>query len=529
MATMNTGRRTGMLALSACTLLALSACSGGSSGDTGPAGPPGPPGPGTPPVVGLLDPLPGIHVNVVALLGNTGGGGSFSVGNTITVRYTLKDGAGADISPADLDEGEIYVSGPTSNYQRVIARQIDLISASTFVGGGVWSYTFPVSIPSTYLPPLNDSASFGAADGELTGQALLAGTYSVGLAFHKVYVVEAKDYTDAGADVEDFLIGGPGSIVARQVVQNDNCNVCHTELRVHDGTRKDVRLCVLCHTAGAEDSNVAGATPGTTIEFKVMIHKLHNGSHLPSVLGVSTNASGNRLYPGDAGAVPPVALQYADDEGGVEDFSDVVYPVWPNLNIAMPKDLGYSALSSTDPDGVRPAPQPEVVRGHDPLRRDGLRQVPRRPGRGRAPDGSGPGRASAMTVPSQHACGSCHDDIDWTKPYTSNGQTMAANLSDATCTACHADTSANQATPGYKAISIVDAHLHPLNDPAIDPGVNSVITAVTGGTGVGGNFVNGDPVTVTLTLKNDANANIGLATMDSCTAFFLGTRSTASW
>ena len=521
MGTMNLGRWTGTLALSACTLLLLTACSGGSSGDTGPAGPPGPPGPGAPGEVGPFDPLPGIHVNVVALQGNTGGGGSFAVGNTMTVRYTLKDDAGADVVPTALDAGEIYVSGPTSNYQRVIAKQSDLLSASTFVGGGVWAYTFPVAIPSTYLPPLNDSPSFGASDGELAGQALLAGTYSVGLAVHKVYTVDAKEYTDAGADVEDFLVGGPGSIVARQVVQNDNCNVCHTQLRVHDGTRRDVRLCVLCHTAGAEDSNVAGATPGVTIEFKVMVHRIHNGEHLPSVLGVSTNSSGDRLYPGMVGAVAPKPLAFSDDAGDLADFSAVAFPVWPNLNVAMPRDAGYSALSSTDPDGAGPLLS---QRANEDMIRTGVTACLKCHG---DPDAGGALTAPAQgnqfrTNPSQRVCASCHDDVDWAKPYTANGQTMAPGLSDATCTACHADTAANQATPGYKSISITDAHVHPLNDAALDPGVNSVVTAVTGGTGPLGQFQIGEGPTVQFTLKNDAGANIGLATMDSGAGFFFG-------
>ena len=122
----------------------------------------------------------------------------------------------------------------------------------------------------------------------------------------KLVTVDGNTYSDPGATTFDFLLGGGAVALApRTVVQNDNCNVCHTQLLVHDGLRKDVRLCVLCHTAGAEDSNVAGATPGVTIEFKVMVHKLHNGSHLPSVLGVSTDATGARVYPGYVGAVPP--------------------------------------------------------------------------------------------------------------------------------------------------------------------------------------------------------------------------------
>src|SRR5205814_7079130 len=116
----------------------------------------------------------------------------------------------------------------------------------------------------------------------------------------------------------------------------------------------DVRLCVLCHSAGAEDSNDGGATPGVSVEFKVMIHKIHNGQHLPSVLGVATtDPAGTRDY-----TVAPKPLLY---EGfNVDDFSDVGFPVFPSFNIAMPKDEGYSALSSTDPDGTGPLLSPKA-------------------------------------------------------------------------------------------------------------------------------------------------------------------------
>ncbi|HNM25714.1 MAG TPA: hypothetical protein PKL15_09800, partial [Saprospiraceae bacterium] len=67
-----------------------------------------------------------------------------------------------------------------------------------------------------------------------------------------------------------------------------NCDQCHKELRAHGEFRRSVKLCVLCHTSGSEDKNVATAangTPDITIDFRVMIHKIHNGFNLPSVQG----------------------------------------------------------------------------------------------------------------------------------------------------------------------------------------------------------------------------------------------------
>jgi len=478
------------------------------------------PGPNPSRLVDASDPLPGILLTITEVTGETGADGTFRAGDFVTVLYTATTNDGVTLDVAELDDGSIYISGPTFNYQRVIAEQSDLRSASVYQGDGVWSYRFSVPIPASYLPPLNDTTDF--TDGELTGQALLAGTYTVGMQFDASYVdSNDREYTDAGNAVENFLLGGAGTVTPRQVVQSDNCNVCHTELRAHDSTRKDVRLCVLCHTAGAEDSNLGGATPGVTMELKVMIHRIHNGSHLPSVLGVSTDALGNRVYPGAAGAISPIPLELADAEGELRDFSGVGFPVWPNLNIAMPKDADYSTLSGTDPDGTGPLLS---ARACEDRIRTGVTACAKCHG---DPDADGPLTAPAQgevayTQPTRRACGACHDDVDWTKPYVSNGLSMVEQANDSNCVECHANNASNQTSASLKPLSVTEAHLHPLLDPVIDAGVNSVITAVTGGTLPSGNFQTGDTPTVTFTLKNDADSDLGLSTMDSCSAFFFG-------
>ena len=170
-----------------------------------------------------------------------------------------------------------------------------------------------------------------------------------------------------------------------------------------------MKLCVLCHTAGAEDRNVAsqdGGTPGVTIEFGVMIHKIHNGEHLPSVLGVGTKADGSRDY--DRTPTPYKVAGF-----NTADFSEVAFPVWPNLNIGMPRDAGYSGLTTS-----QKAQEDEMLRG-----------VTACASCHGDPDGSGPLPAPAQgglaySNPTRRTCGACHDDIDWNLPYTANGVTM---------------------------------------------------------------------------------------------------------
>lgn len=463
--------------------------------------------------------LPGIRLVILEFRGSRADG-ILEVGDRPTVRFTAKTAGGAHLDVGELDSGSIFVSGPTNNYQRVIAEQADLRARAFYEGDGVWSYRFASPIPSTYLAPLNDSPAF--TSDELTGQPLRNGTYTVGLAFAATYTdPAAREFVDAGNATADFLLGTSGAVAPRAVVQSGNCNVCHTGLRAHGERFRDVGTCLLCHTAGAEDDNTAGATPGVTIEFKVMMHKIHNGSHLPSVLGVSTDERGDRSYPGYANAVPPRPLVYARADGTLADYSGATFPVWPNFNIAMPRDRGYSALSSTDPDGSGPLLSPRSC--EDTIRR-GVTACAKCHG---DPDAGGP-----LTAPSQgnlayaqttrRTCGSCHDDVDWDRPYAANGLPMFAQPDDSLCILCHTNSAANQPSASYEPISVVEAHVHPLNDPAIDAGVVSAITAVGGGTGAMGQHQIGDPVTLTFTLKDDQGQDLGVAAMDSCSAFFFG-------
>ncbi len=495
------------LALAAVATLALAACGGGggSDGSGGPAGPPGPegpPGPGPADTIGWGEPLPGVVPAITGVTGGTGPGGNFRAGDTLTVTFTLKNGAGADLLPSDMDSGSIYVAGPSFNYQRVLFGTPSYNPrTATFAGAGTWSFTFPAPIPATYMAPYNDSTAFGALDGELAGQPLLDGTYTVGLQLYKNEVAEETTYRDAGVSTFDFLVGAVTSIEHREVVTNSNCNACHTELRMHGGSRKDVRLCVLCHTSGAEDKNgPPDPTPGVAIDFRVMIHKIHNAAHLPSVVGVSTNLDGTKNW-----TTAPQPLEYAGYSGTPQDFSDVLFPVFPSFNIAMPKDQGYSSLSSTDPDGTGPLLSPKA---REDLILKGVVSCEKCHG------GAAQGDLY-MREPSRRACGSCHDDVDFSRDYVSNGATMPPQPNDGACSTCHLPS-----LPG--SMPVRESHLHPLKDPAVDPGLKMHLVSIAdaGGAPIGA----GDKVRVTVTATNDAGTPVALndAAMTSIVAVVNG-------
>ncbi len=65
---------------------------------------------------------------------------------------------------------------------------------------------------------------------------------------------------------------------SRDIVSNASCNECHIKLGFHGGDRIAVQYCVSCHNPGSIDAN-----SNNSVDFTVMIHKIHRGADLPSV------------------------------------------------------------------------------------------------------------------------------------------------------------------------------------------------------------------------------------------------------
>jgi hypothetical protein len=292
------------------------------------------------------------------------------------------------------------------------------------------------------------------------------------------------------------LFLGADTIASREVVGQENCNACHDSLRAHGGQRQDVTICLLCHTAGAEDKNdlaAAGGTPGVSVDFKVMIHKIHNGAHLPSVNGIACRSDGSRDY-----TAVPKPYEVVGYRSSIHDFSEVEFPKWPNLGYEMPADMNYSSLSSTEQD-------------LEDIQRAGVTSCDACHG---DPDGAGPIAAPAEGTmafdnPSRNACGSCHDDVDWALPYNSNAQTMPAGMKDDTCLDCHR-------TSG-DPLANMDAHLHPMLDPALYPGLNFTVLSVdpAGNHDLDATIDVGEKVAISFTMTDDSGADVDPANIGS--------------
>jgi OmcA/MtrC family decaheme c-type cytochrome len=115
-------------------------------------------------------------------------------------------------------------------------------------------------------------------------------------------------------------VAGGTPVPRRVVVDVAQCNVCHNMLALHgDNRNNNIQVCVVCHNPASTDvgsrQTLSGTVPGSdglweeSIDFKVMIHALHDGNNLA------------------AAGSPFVIYGYG---GSVNNFSDVVYPGYLN-------------------------------------------------------------------------------------------------------------------------------------------------------------------------------------------------------
>jgi OmcA/MtrC family decaheme c-type cytochrome len=101
-------------------------------------------------------------------------------------------------------------------------------------------------------------------------------THTVGAAAGRS--LDGTTYRDDA--VLHFMPEGGAVAVTREVVTDAQCDSCHGELDAHGGRYSQTAMCAMCHTPQTTDPDT-----GNTVDFKVMIHKVHRGAGLPSVIG----------------------------------------------------------------------------------------------------------------------------------------------------------------------------------------------------------------------------------------------------
>jgi OmcA/MtrC family decaheme c-type cytochrome len=260
-------------------------------------------------------------------------------------------------------------------------------------------------------------------------------------ATHTIGVYGSRDLTlfDLGTNFAaaqlNFVPSGSAVTTVRDVIRDASCTRCHDIISFHGGSRVGVATCVLCHTPQTTDPDT-----GNTVDFPVMIHKIHFGSGLPSVRA-------GKPY------------QVIGFQNSVSDWSDIVFPADPGANV------GTNSVTKTT-----------IVNGGT-----------RRCETCHEQDSGATQAANYMTNPTSAACGACHDNVNFA---TGENHLSLPQPNDNQCKTCHTP----QGELEYDA-SIKGAHVIATESSQLK-GMNFKILNVVGTAG-------GKP-TVTFTVKNNA-------------------------
>jgi len=234
----------------------------------------------------------GLNVAIVSVTGGSGPDGQLEVGDTPTVAFTLTDDDGNAISTADLGSATVVLSGPVDHMQWIYESSSgSVVSNATWDSGlSAWTFTLTSAIPDVFPAQKNDTSDIGYAQGDWNGLPLVSGTYRIGVMAY-TNVVDTKDVTwrDGQSSTMDVLFGEDTERTTHDAVFDANCQQCHGTLEFHGKSREGLSYCLQCHTDGAEDRNSStdpSSTPGTSIAFRSMIHKIHNGSNLTKTFDV---------------------------------------------------------------------------------------------------------------------------------------------------------------------------------------------------------------------------------------------------
>jgi OmcA/MtrC family decaheme c-type cytochrome len=145
--------------------------------------------------------------------------------------------------------------------------------------------------------------------------AKATGTYSIGIEGRRGFTIlpgtTLETTSQAGGNnvVSYFSVDGSKVAPRRIVVSINNCNNCHARLSLHGENRNQIQQCVMCHNPSENDASVRPvatvaadkALPPQSVNFALMIHKIHTGKNGTGYTVVGFGGSHN-------------------------DFSDVRYP-----------------------------------------------------------------------------------------------------------------------------------------------------------------------------------------------------------
>jgi OmcA/MtrC family decaheme c-type cytochrome len=236
-------------------------------------------------------------------------------------------------------------------------------------GDGTYQYTFKKDITT---------------DPNVVYNATL--THRVGFEIRGLVQANNADYTFQPSS------GATTGIFAREIVETATCDNCHTMLNAHGGARVEVQYCVMCHSPETTDPY-----SGNTLDFKVMIHKIHTGNTLPSIQTATVPDT-----------TPTLNIGYwiVGHGNSLNNFNTVLYPQ-DTRNCT-------TCHAQTIPAATQ--------------------------------------AMNYYTVPTAEACGACHDNVNFATGLN-HGANIVAN--DSQCTTCHGTAS------NIASLQVIAAHTDP--------------------------------------------------------------------
>ncbi|HML15786.1 MAG TPA: OmcA/MtrC family decaheme c-type cytochrome [Bryobacteraceae bacterium] len=341
---------------------------------------------------------------------------SIASSGAISVTYTLTDPSGLPLDAAGVNTPgavsltyfaaaipkgqEQYVSYTTATATGAV---LGTITRPTFeegggtvtsLGNGQYTYVMTNKAPAGFDPTITTTVGM-AGSRDLT-------SFNLGTSY-------------AGATY-NFVPNGTPVTVTRDVIRTSSCNTCHDSLVFHGAHAFGIAECVMCHQPQNADP-----TSGNTLDFKVMIHKIHDGSSLPSVVGTTST--------------PGVPYEIYGYMNSVNNFSTVI-----------------------DPADVRRC---EVC--HDQT--------------------TGAAQATAfLKEPTRAACGSCHDNVNFA---TGANHPGGFQTDDTQCAQCHqpqGEMPFDASILGAHVITTDTKALYPQNPDTLIAGINLAITGLTNST-----------------------------------------------
>ncbi len=258
-------------------------------------------------------------------------------------------------------------------------------TAGTFVdnGDGTYQYTFSKDISS---------------DPAVTYDATLV--HRVGFEIRGVVNSTSGATVAANSPVYTFVpsTGATSDFDDNAIVDDATCETCHQTISFHGGARTEVQYCVMCHNPSSIDPS-----SGNSLDFKILIHKIHMGVHLPSVLGTGLSAAMNYYIFGYGNSI--------------NDYSSIVFPT----DTTNGPDTCVTCHNQSDPN------TPDTV--------------------------------DWQNVPSIEACGSCHDNVNFTTG-ANHSAAQLGDLTDADCASCHGPDATASVADGNTQVSLQVASVH---------------------------------------------------------------------